>query len=225
MKNARTENNNTGNSTSKFINFILGLLLSLFILGFAVKFTLNFTPLYAWEIDNLQLDTALGMDKQVLLKNYKAVTDYIEKSSIDKLVIPDFAMSPEGEFHFWEVKLIFNKIDVLFYGSAILFLLIFILYKNRKSLGRRFLSIASWMIFLIPAALAVPFAVNFNKSFVIFHELFFDNDYWLFDPRYDPIINALPEEFFFHCAVLILLILVISFILLRILYKALKRRA
>ena len=95
MKNTRTSNKNTGNSNIKLINFILGLLLSLFILGFVVKFTLNFTPLYAWEIDNLQLDASLGMDKQVLLKNYKAVTDYIEKSSIDKLIIPDFAMSPE----------------------------------------------------------------------------------------------------------------------------------
>ena len=34
---------------------------------------------------------------------------------------------------------------------------------------------------------------NFNKVFVIFHEIFFTNDLWLFDARYDYMIRMLPE--------------------------------
>lgn len=40
-------------------------------------------------------------------------------------------------------------------------------------------------------------AVNFTKVFEIFHEIFFDNDLWLFDPATDYMIRMLPEGFFF----------------------------
>ena len=44
----------------------------------------------------------------------------------------------------------------------------------------------------------LPIVVNFEGSFVLFHKTMFNNDYWIFDPNLDPVINILPEEFFFH---------------------------
>ena len=35
------------------------------------------------------------------------------------------------------------------------------------------------------AVLGIAIAVNFDRCFVIFHELFFDNDLWMFDPASD----------------------------------------
>ena len=43
--------------------------------------------------------------------------------------------------------------------------------------------------------------VNFTKIFEIFHEIFFDNDLWLFDPATDYMIRMLPEGFFFDMVV------------------------
>ncbi len=48
----------------------------------------------------------------------------------------------------------------------------------------------------MPLLLTVPILLNFEKSFIIFHKLLFRNDYWVFNPNLDPVINILPEEFF-----------------------------
>ena len=39
--------------------------------------------------------------------------------------------------------------------------------------------------------LAIPIAVDFNKCFILFHEIMFSNDYWIFNPQLDPVINIL----------------------------------
>ena len=53
-------------------------------------------------------------------------------------------------------------------------------------------------IFLgLSAAFGVAIALNFNRCFVLFHEIFFDNDLWIFDPAEDYMIRMLPEGFFF----------------------------
>jgi len=46
--------------------------------------------------------------------------------------------------------------------------------------------------------LAVVIAVNFDAAFVVFHELFFDNDLWLLNPKTDLLINMLQQEFFIN---------------------------
>lgn len=38
---------------------------------------------------------------------------------------------------------------------------------------------------------------DFNKYFIIFHHIFFDNDLWIFDPETDYMIRMLPEGFFY----------------------------
>ncbi len=44
--------------------------------------------------------------------------------------------------------------------------------------------------------LAVAFTINFTACFRIFHEMFFTNDLWMFDPATDYMIRMLPEGFF-----------------------------
>ena len=46
--------------------------------------------------------------------------------------------------------------------------------------------------------------------FVLFHELVFSNDYWIFYYDLDPIILYLPEDFFMLCAMLIVLLVLLS---------------
>ena len=49
-----------------------------------------------------------------------------------------------------------------------------------------------------------------------------NNDYWIFNPRLDQIINILPEKFFYHCAILILILVMLWSIILRLIYKKYK---
>ena len=45
--------------------------------------------------------------------------------------------------------------------------------------------------------LGIAVARDFNAVFTLFHEIFFDNDLWLFDPATDYMIRMLPEGLFF----------------------------
>ena len=51
-----------------------------------------------------------------------------------------------------------------------------------------------------------------NKFFVTFHRLLFANDDWLFDPKLDPIINALPASYFLAAFSLFILLVFISLV-------------
>lgn len=44
--------------------------------------------------------------------------------------------------------------------------------------------------------LGIVFAIDFTAAFRVFHEIFFTNDLWLFDPAEDYMIRMLPEGFF-----------------------------
>lgn len=44
--------------------------------------------------------------------------------------------------------------------------------------------------------LAAAFSIDFTACFRIFHEIFFTNDLWMFDPAEDYMIRMLPEGFF-----------------------------
>ena len=46
---------------------------------------------------------------------------------------------------------------------------------------------------------------------MIFHQIVFRNDYWIFNEATDPVITILPEAFFMHCFMMIVgIVMVIS---------------
>ena len=56
----------------------------------------------------------------------------------------------------------------------------------------------------MPIVLGCLIASDFDSAFVIFHSIFFPGkDNWQFNPRTDPIIKVLPEQFFLNCAIFI----------------------
>ncbi len=201
----------------KLITIILSLALSIFLISLAVKGTLAFRQLYFYDLDHLNIARDYGMKKEEIMKNYNILIDYIQDKKIAKLSMPSFKMSREGEIHFREVKDIFMKFNTLMYICGVLsFIGIIYMTKIKNFL---FLKFSSIMLIVIPVVLSIPFAINFDKSFTAFHKLFFTNDYWEFDPVRDPIINVLPQEFFFHCAVMILALIALFSFILYFIYK------
>jgi integral membrane protein (TIGR01906 family) len=204
-------------SISKLTTIVLSLALSLFLISLAVKVTLSFRQLYYFDIDNLNIAKDYGMKKDTIIKNYDILIDYLQDKNIAKLSMPDFPTSREGEIHFVEVKNIFMKFNVLFYITGIISLVGAWLKLRARDL--KFLKWSSIGLLAIPLVLSVPFAINFDKSFTAFHKIFFNNDYWEFDPARDPIINVLPQNFFMHCAILILVLIAACSIILYISYR------
>jgi integral membrane protein (TIGR01906 family) len=205
---------------SRLTTIILSIALSLFLISLTVKLTLSFRQLYYYDIENLNIAKDYGMKKEVIIKNYNILIDYLQDKNISKLNMPDFPTSREGEIHFVEVKNIFMNFNLLFYITGIISLVGTFLKLNYKDF--KFLKWSSFGLLGIPVILAVPFGIDFDKSFTAFHKMFFNNDYWEFDPVKDPIINVLPQELFLHNAVLILAFLAVFSVVLYVCYRRTK---
>lgn len=205
-------------------NFLLALIGFLFLVCGSVTLVLNCRQLYAWELQQLNLGDELGLSETVLMDNYNALIDYnLAIGGTDRLEFPDFPMSEHGRIHFEEVKVIFVWIQYLCWIMGLLFLVGSIWKLKRHEY--RFLKSLAIMTWVIPAVLGTLIALFWDQVFVIFHKIFFANDYWLFDPVTDPVILILPDEFFAHCAVAILLLVAAGGVVSLIVYQVLKRHS
>ncbi len=210
--------------TKKLTDVLVSLAIFLFIICFAVVLTLNFKPLYYMNIDSLDLPEKTGYSREIIVENYDRLIDYNSIFNFSELEFDSIAMSPEGKIHFEEVKVIFVGIQVIMIVSAIASIIgIFLKVKNKNL---NFLLLSSIFTITIPSVLGALIAFNWQWFFITFHEIAFNNDYWIFDPSKDPIITILPNSFFMQCAIMIvsiaLLISITMFIFWRVLNKGLQ---
>lgn len=197
----------------KMTDLLIGLVFTLLFLSLGVVFTINFRPLYYLDVKVLDIVGTSGYSKEVIIENYDTLIDYSSPFYKGSLSFPSLDASPAGIQHFKEVKNIF----IAFYGIGAFSLITAIAVIIYKLPIRDFsyLLVSSITAVVLPLLVGLLIAIDFDKSFILFHKLFFNNDYWIFDPVTDPVINILPSAFFLHCALLIIaFILLGSFILL-----------
>ncbi|MFD2306164.1 TIGR01906 family membrane protein [Enterococcus termitis] len=184
--------------------------LILTILSLSIALTINFRPLYVWDIQALNLLDVVAIDQPTLLKNFGQLMSYLNNPFHHTLQMSDFPVSESGAFHFYEVKRLF----LLCYGVLIVTAIPSILFIRRLIKGKRLWRLIrpfQWGM-IIPVFFGILMAVGFDQFFVAFHGVFFNNDDWLFDPATDPIINVLPEEFFMHSFILFFILLELFFL-------------
>jgi integral membrane protein (TIGR01906 family) len=169
------------------------------------------------DINVLNIEESSGLNKNELMANYDYLITYLTKNKTEEFNLPTLPSSDNGKTHFKEVKAIFDKLKIILAFSILISIIGIILNRRYKKIG--YLLTSSIVLLVLPIVLLIPFLINFDKSFTAFHEIFFNNDYWLFDIKFDPIITILPQDFFFHCALLIIGLIIITSIILRRIYK------
>ena len=194
------------------------VVLFLFILSFAVTFTLNFRPLYYMDIERLNIEERSGIPEEEIRENYDALIAYNSMFNKEELEFPTLAMSVTGRIHFEEVKEIFVGFQTTTIVTAIIGLVSVFQQRKRVYKNKRYLKYAGIITILVPAVLGAAMALNWDKAFVVFHKIAFDNDYWIFDARTDPVITILPDTFFLHCAAMILGLVVAGSVICLLLY-------
>jgi len=188
------------------MKYFLGYVAVLFMaLSFSIAFTINFTPLYSFDIDYLNIDQITGLSKSVIIDNYQVVIDYLNFPWIKELNMPDFRASESGLFHFFEVKQLVTWNYAILLVAAVLSFLFF--KKVKKENGYWQLLNPLRVLIAAPIVALMVIFINFDRLFILFHSVFFNNDAWIFDARTDPIITALPEDFFMHCFVLVFILI------------------
>ncbi len=179
--------------------------LFLTLISLTITATINFTPIYRFSIQRYDLVNLSGLSQEKLLENYRLLLQFLNYPWQTELLLPDFPMSPAGLGHFYDVKQLFLL------NYTVLFLTLiptgyFLYHLWEKQQLWRLVRPFQWGI-LVPVIFLFLMLIGFNTFFVTFHQIFFSNDDWLFNPVTDPIIMVLPEQFFMLCFVFFFLVL------------------
>lgn len=207
---------------NKVTNSVFCVFLSLFIIGVSILLTVSFKELYYFDINHLDIAINNNLSVNEVKQNYDYMIDYNLGKISGNFNLPTIKSSLEGKIHFQEVKdIVQNVLKMLLVSFVISLVGIYISIKNKNI---NFLNTTSKLVLILPIVVLIPIAINFDKAFILFHEIMFDNDYWIFDPEKDPIINLLPQEFFFHASLMIIGLILLSSLFLKLLYKYLESK-
>ena len=190
----------------KFLAIVQAILIALVVLSGSIALPILFRPFFYWHIEPMGLASFAGIDGQQVKAAYNAMMDFCigVTDTFSAGILP---FSEEGMAHFVDVKKLFVLDLWVLAVAAVLLVAATLLRKKypRKLLGHTpgfWGAIGLGASFLVIGSLA---ALDFDRAFVIFHQLFFPGkSNWIFNGRTDPIIYMLPAEFFRNCALLIL---------------------
>lgn len=187
---------------------ILAMLLTVF---WAVIYGDSEYRFYEKEYEKYKVTESLGMKLGDVMEVTDYMMDYLigeeEELSIVTDVdgqIQDF-FNEQDRLHMADVRNLFLgglKLRNLCAAAAVLLIAGLIAAKaDWKRLLPRAYFWAVGILLVVTALLAAAFSVDFTRCFTIFHEIFFTNDLWMFNPSEDYMIRMLPEGFFFDMAV------------------------
>lgn len=199
---------------SKLLSVVLAAVTALFILTAAIALPILLRPFYYAHITPLGLEQATSLSREQIITAYDEMMDFCTGRT-DVFSVGGLSYTQPGRDHFADVRSLF-LLDLWAAALSGLVLLSWTLagkragvqpYRFRK---RGFLFWGSTGLCAGLLSVGGLAALDFDRAFVLFHALFFPGkDNWLFDPRFDAVINILPQEFFRNCAVFILMLVVL----------------
>ena len=190
----------------KWIAVLRSVLIGLTVLAGAIALPVLWRSFFYLHIEPLNLTDAVGLTAEQVKTAYNEMMDFCIGLT-DNFSVGVLDWSEAGKAHFADVRKLFVlDLWVLAVAAVLLLALTWLRRKKRDRLCGHtpgfWGAVGLGAAFLIVGGLA---ALDFNRAFVIFHQLFFPGkDNWLFDGREDPVIYMLPQEFFRNCAILIL---------------------
>lgn len=196
------------NFVKSFNTLFFGLIVTLFVLSLSISLPLFIRQFYYWHIDLYNIVEITGVSKENLIFSFNELMDsLIFFKPFSEGVFP---FSEEGKSHFLDCQVLFVLDYVVLIISFVLLVIYLIaLRKNKNLIYRPFnMSISVIMLFiplLLIGALGTYALIDLNGAYAFFHKIFFPGkSNWVFDVYKDPIIKALPQEFFINCGILIL---------------------
>lgn len=187
--------------------FLTGLLFTFLACAFT-WLVIFFKGWYSILIQQTGLPEEIHLSKEICERNYEALVNYNMFFGPSVLSLPDFKMSMGGAIHFREVKEIFVTMQYIAIGTGIALIPSFCFAKTLRC--RRFLKWTAFLIVEFTAIMAIIFIIDWEGFFTLFHKLCFNNNFWEFTVKEDPVILILPDGVFITGGVLIFTLLLIS---------------
>ena len=162
---------------------------------------------YEREYAKYNVTESLDMEMEDVMDVTEKMMDYLIGKRPELSVITDVDgqtqdfFNEQDRLHMADVKNLFlgglTLRWVLLAAAAVLIALLVLLKGDWRRIIPRAYFIALGIFLAVTVHLGALFASDFTKYFTIFHEIFFTNDLWLFDPATDYMIRMLPEGFFY----------------------------
>lgn len=180
-------------------NGAIGVLFLIFFISAGLAIAIYFRPFYYMGMERISQETGYPVD--MVKENYDALIDWCSPFFTGELDFPTLPESASGVSHFVEVKVIFNLFFALLFITPLF--LAGLIYLQHKRGSTSWMAASPVIVCVLPLLIGLACAIDFNRIFVLFHQVVFNNDDWLFSPNEDPIILFLPERFFLQCALII----------------------
>nr|WP_164125140.1 TIGR01906 family membrane protein [uncultured Sharpea sp.] len=154
--------------------------------------------------------------------NYTNIIHYLSLLTHTSMQVSSKLITSEAtRIHFADVKRVLEVIQIYFLLST--FLLIPLIHTTLKEKRHMFLKTTPIVLIVIIGIVGSFMAINFDGAFTLMHQLIFRNNYWLIDPRIDPIISIFPETFFLELGIILLGLIALMIVLMIVLDKYLKK--
>ena len=183
----------------------------LLISGFQAAMYADF-GVYEREYTKYQVLRELDMEMEDAMYVTREMMAYL-KGDRERLSVVTTVEGTEQDFFNEQDRLHMGDVQGLFLGGLALrrgafavlaAALVFLAAACRKEIWRtlaRSFQVVLGILAALILFLGIAMARNFNAVFTKFHEIFFDNDLWIFDPAEDYMIRMLPEGLFFDMVI------------------------
>jgi len=185
----------------KILKFILIVSLFTFLLLIIFQYSSLNINYFEAKFEENNTEETTGIEKQQLLDISKEIIKYLndERDNFE-IKISDDEESIFGNReieHMKDVKDLFDKgfiiKNLLFLTTILSFLILKVYYKEKISKTLLIGGVIFTFFFML---IGVIIVFNFNRAFVVFHEILFINDLWILNPNEDLLIQMLPSNFF-----------------------------
>lgn len=187
----------------KTLKLLIGLVISIYLAAISFQIASLFEMnLYKNVLKSDNLEELVGLELSEVESDVEHLIRYTLFDEVSELDLNNFELSDESEYHFFEVKNIVKNIRLfnIYMSVPIICILITIFIKKKSGYLLSAVILSAFVLLF----LGCVFFFYEDWAFEFFHRLIFNNEYWIFDPRIDPIIHVLPQKFFINSFYLIL---------------------
>ena len=175
--------------------------------------TFHIMPYFRWHYQQRGIPESIGIDEEELMHVTTELLDYMRGRRPD-LVIYATVSGVERQF-FSDIEIrhmvdVYELYRVGFIIRNISFWLLALLILGMAYFKVRILDLLARCcrevvtgFLMLLAILAGVIVWDFDRAFVMFHLIFFDNEYWLLDPTVDLLINMVPLVFFIEISIIV----------------------
>jgi integral membrane protein (TIGR01906 family) len=203
---------------AKIVSIAAGAGLYLFLLYVCVWFPTFNPSFYSREYDKYGVPATIQVSKADLMQVTQHLLDYMANKKPDLVVITsvngqmrEFFNNREKS-HMVDVLGLFNNARIMKNAAITLFIISLLLSLANRSAAIFFKMAGLGVVTLSAVTIAVfgVIAVNFDRAFTLFHQIFFNNDLWILDPGTDLLVNIVPTGFFVDISLVVGGLFVIS---------------